>query len=72
MIKWLEKIALRIGLKNLRLASMTMGVLAALMAGAVCSSVLNDLPSDAVMLPFILIVLSVAVLHGFESANRKP
>jgi uncharacterized membrane protein YoaK (UPF0700 family) len=50
---------------------MITSVLVALIGGAICSNVLERQGSDAMLMPFILIILSVIVMRGFRAAKRE-
>lgn len=52
--------------KLLRLASVTAGVLIVLMAGVLCSHVPEKQGIEVALMPFVLIVLAVAVLQVWQ------
>ncbi|MFC4307324.1 hypothetical protein [Cohnella boryungensis] len=56
---------------KIALRTMITSVLVALIAGAICSNVLERQGSDAMLMPFILIILSVIVMRGFRAAKRE-
>ncbi|RXZ81734.1 hypothetical protein EBB07_13850 [Paenibacillaceae bacterium] len=71
MMKWLEAIMVWIGPRKLRIAVMTVGVLAILVVGAICSQVQERQGSDAAIMPFILLILSFAILQVTKHENSK-